>query len=183
MPQPSLNGSSMASREGAQSLHEPVRVYKASRDVGIDLTLYNRVGRERERERVGGSSLLGGSKNLWKVLGGREGGEAREREESVVLVSAPSQAGVLAHGFRDPGKSSLSWTLFHVVARWHSQPITALAFCLPTLWQRVSINEVWKADPHSWNRKGCWETVSQSCCLFCERWLDGKYCTLIRRAQ
>ena len=32
----------------------------------------------------------------------------------------------------------------------------------------------WKADPHSWNRKGRWEAVSQSCCLFCERWLGGK---------
>ena len=32
----------------------------------------------------------------------------------------------------------------------------------------------WKADPHSWNGKGCCEAVTGSCCLFCVHRLGGK---------
>ena len=70
--------------------------------------------------------------------------------------------------FQRPWQTGLSRTLF---TWWR---IDTLSSCLvfTNAFDRVLIFiRSRNADPHSWNRQGCWEAVSQSCCLFREQWL------------
>ena len=91
-----------------------------------------------------------------------------------------SQAGVSAHGFGDPGKPAWAEHFSRgggmtLSANHSSCLVFASAFGrLLMIFMRV-----WKADPHSWNRKGCWEAVNQSCCLFREQLYPNKESSVI----
>ena len=86
-----------------------------------------------------------------------------------------SQARVSAQGFRAPSKPA--WA--EHFSRGGGMPLSANhSSCLlfTNAFDTVLIfRRFWKADPRSWNRKGCCEAVSESCCLFCEQWIGGNY--------
>ena len=97
------------------------------------------------------------------------------REFTTTTHGPSSQARVSALGFRDPGNPAWAEHFSRGGGMTLSQS-QLLYFCLPThSTMCLTLMRFWKADPRSWNRKGCWETVSQSCCLFRQQWLDAKY--------
>ena len=86
-----------------------------------------------------------------------------------------SQARVSAHGFRDPGK--LAWAEHFSRGSGMTLSVnhsSCLVFTSAVDRMLIFIR-FWKADLHSWNCKGCWEAVNQSCCLFCEQWMGGNW--------
>ena len=90
---------------------------------------------------------------------------ALSQEQWHSSLGASSPARVSAHGGRDPGKPAwpehfLRSGGMSLSANHSSSLMFTNAFDSVLIFMTF-----WKADPHFWNRKGCWEAVIQSCCV------------------
>ena len=88
------------------------------------------------------------------------------KEVHKLRMTSSSQARVSAYDFRDPGNPTRAEHFSHGggVTLIQSQLLQLFtnAFNSMLTW----LMRFWKADPHSWNRMGSWEAVSQSRCLW-----------------